>query len=203
MSTFFYLASQSPRRRQILDELGAQYKILDLEEGSGDSSDFDETPLANEIAVDYVRRVSLLKARAGWAQVLKLSLDPNPVLSADTTVVFDDLILGKPESRDHAIEMLQRLQSCTHKVHSCVTVKYQDQEDQALSTTEVTLAPLSKSDIVKYVDSGEPFGKAGSYGIQGRAGLFVQKIEGSYTGVVGLPIYETAELLKRFDYDLL
>ena len=203
MSTFFYLASQSPRRRQILDELGAQYKMLNLQEGPGDTSDFDETPLPNEIAVDYVRRVSLLKARAGWAQVLKLSLDPSPVLSADTTVVLDDLILGKPENRDHAIEMLERLQNCAHRVHTCVTVKYQDQEEQGLSTTEVTLASLSQSDIVKYVDSGEPFGKAGSYGIQGRAALFVQKIEGSYTGVVGLPIYETAELLKRFDYDLL
>ena len=203
MPTFFYLASQSPRRRQILDELGAQYKMLNLQEGAGGSSDFDETPLPNEIALDYVRRVSLLKARAGWTQMLNLSLDPSPVLSADTTVVLDDLILGKPESRDHAIEMLEGLQNRSHKVHTCVTVKYQDQEEQALSTTEVTLASLSQSDIVKYVDSGEPFGKAGSYGIQGRAALFVQKIEGSYTGVVGLPIYETAELLKRFDYDLL
>jgi len=202
MYDFFYLASQSPRRHQILRDIGASFKPLNLIEGVSPDADFDESILEGENPLAYVSRVSMLKARAGQQYLRKSRLVNAPVLSADTTVAINEIILGKPVDENDARQMLERLSGQTHDVISVVSMCCEDKMEQKTSVTEVTMKQLSNDEIQRYIESNEPFGKAGGYGIQGQASLFISRIEGSYSGVMGLPIFETARLLESFGFNL-
>ena len=193
-----YLASRSARRRDILKQMGVSFEMLLLREGPGREADFDEAVLPGEIPDQYASRIARLKAESGWSRLEQRRLLRYPVLAADTTVAIGEDILGKPVDREDAVAMLKRLSGTTHYVHSAVAVKYNDRYEEALSTTEVRVRELEDDEIRRYVASGEPFDKAGAYGIQGRASIFIEYISGSYSGVVGLPIYETARLLASF-----
>ncbi len=188
-----YLASASPRRRVLLDQIGVRHEVV--------PGAIDESRRAGESIADCVLRLALAKARAGHAR-----LDgrrPLPVLGADTVVAIDDRMFGQPADRADALAMLECLSSRTHEVWSAVAVVGADgvREAQALSRTRVTFRSLSRAEREAYWDSGEPAGKAGAYAIQGLAALFVERIEGSYSGVMGLPLCETAALLRGFDVD--
>ena len=178
-----YLASRSPRRRQILEQCGIEFEILDVA--------IHEHWNGTETAPDYVRRLALEKARAGS----ELTGKNLPVLAADTEVLVDGTILGKPADKVAAIAMLQRLSGRSHQVLTAVAL-VQRTQTVILSTSVVTFRPLSSAECAAYCDSGEPYDKAGGYAIQGRAAAFVTRLEGSYTGVMGLPRYETAQLLR-------
>src|SRR5688572_8608793 len=183
-----YLASKSPRRRELLTRLGLEFGVLDL--------DVPEHRQPNEPALDYVRRVAREKAGAGLLQVLG-----NPtalVLGSDTEVVLDDEVFGKPRDAEDAAAMLRRLSGRTHQVISAVSLVSPSREAQALSVSQVSFAELDEATIARYVASGEPEGKAGAYAIQGGAEVFVRHLAGSYSGVMGLPLYETAHLLRQF-----
>ncbi|UCH49602.1 MAG: septum formation inhibitor Maf [Betaproteobacteria bacterium] len=193
-----YLASRSARRRDILKQMGVSFEMLLLREGAGREADFDEAVLPGENPAKYACRIARLKAEAGWARLEQRRLLRYPVLAADTAVAIGDDILGKPTDREDAVAMLKRLSGTTHYVHSAVAVKYNDRLEEALSTTEVRMRVLEDDEIRRYVATGEPFDKAGAYGIQGRASIFIEHISGSYSGVVGLPIYDTARLLASF-----
>ena len=203
MSEFFYLASQSPRRKEILDSLGAPYRLLNLVEGAGQNANFDETPIPNEIPIQYVKRISLIKAAAAWQHLMKQHLHRAPVLTLDTTVTIDDRILGKPRDVEDARLMLQSLSGRSHQVLTAVTMRRGDDVHQSLSITTVCMQSLNEDVIESYIKTAEPFGKSGSYGIQGIASIFISHIAGSHSGVVGLPIYETSELIKKFGFSLL
>jgi len=193
-----YLASRSARRRDILKQMGVSFEMLLLREGPGREADFDEAVLPGEVPDQYASRIARLKAESGWSRLEQRRLLRYPVLAADTTVAIGEDILGKPVGREDAVAMLKRLSGTTHYVHSAVAVKYNDRYEEALSTTEVRMRELEDDEIRRYVATGEPFDKAGAYGIQGRASIFIEHISGSYSGVVGLPIYETSRLLASF-----
>jgi septum formation protein len=183
-----HLASQSPRRRQLLEQIGRDFGVLEV--------DVPEVRAPGESALDYVSRVAREKAGAG---LLKVVAVPNAVvIAADTEVILDDDVFGKPADADIAYSMLQRLSGRTHLAVSAVWVMNAAREAQAVSVSEVTFATLSDDVIRRYVDSGEPFGRAGAYAIQGRAGAFIQHLSGSYSGVMGLPLFETETLLRDF-----
>ena len=182
------LASASPRRRRLLRQIGVSFRVI--------PADVDETVFSGEQPADYVVRVALEKAAAVWTRV-DGSL---PVLAADTTVVLEGDILGKPADRGEAIEMLQRLSGQTHEVYSAVAVQAgANRAADRLNVTRVTFAPLQQDWIEAYCESGEPMDKAGAYGVQGQAAARIVRIEGSFSGVMGLPLYETSELLHRFE----
>ncbi|MES1981423.1 MAG: nucleoside triphosphate pyrophosphatase [Pseudomonadota bacterium] len=195
-----YLASQSPRRRELLKQIGIGFEILLLRNDPRRLLDADETPQENENPVDYVQRVCRAKATAGWDAMLLRRLPPLPVLSADTTVTLDNRIFGKPTNQQEAAAALRALSGRQHQVLSAVAVAFGDRLELALSTTTVTFATLSEERIRRYLHSNEGHDKAGGYAIQGQAGAFVQRIEGSYSGVMGLPLYECSELLRNFGY---
>jgi len=195
-----YLASRSSRRRELLKQIGVSFEVLLLREGPQRAVDFDETPLPDEIPSDYVVRIAQAKAEAGWARLGQRRLMRFPVLSADTTVALDMQILGKPADREQAMAFLRQLSGKTHQVHSAVAVKFDNQIEVSLSTTEVQFRDLEEQEIRQYVTSGEPQDKAGGYAIQGRGAVFVRAIAGSYSGVMGLPLYETSRLLAKFGY---
>jgi septum formation protein len=178
------LASASPRRRQLLDLIGVPHVVT--------PADIDETPRPAEPPGDYVVRLAREKAEAVWARHQDL-----PVFAADTTVVVDGEILGKPESAAEAVAMLGKLSGRGHYVHTGIALRTRHGVEDALSTTEVEFAPLTDDMILAYWESGEPQGKAGAYAIQGLGAVFVSDIAGSYTGVMGLPLFETAELLRH------
>jgi septum formation protein len=184
VSPVLRLASASPRRRQLLDLIGVPHVVT--------PADIDETPLAGERSDRYVLRLARGKAEAIWKSQRDL-----PVLGADTTVVLGDEIFGKPESEADAVAMLGKLSGRTHLVHTGIALRAPDgREFIGLSTTEVQFAHLSSEQMHAYWASGEPQGKAGAYAIQGLGAVFVSNISGSYTGVMGLPLYETAEMLR-------
>lgn len=194
-----YLASRSPRRRELLAQIGVRFEPLLFREGARVDPDTDESVRPGESPDDYVRRVTALKAEAAWRRVtLRKGLQRKPVLAADTTVALDAEILGKPAGRADAERMLRLLSGTRHRVLTAVAMQLGEQLEMAVSESFVTFAPLSDERIAAYVASGEPFDKAGAYGIQGRAGAFVARLEGSYSGVMGLPLYETANLLRVF-----
>ena len=183
-----HLASQSPRRRQLLEQLGLDFGVLDVQ--------VPERRLPEEPAVDYVNRVAREKAGAG---LLRVSGSPGAVvLGADTEVVLDGQVFGKPADAVDAAVMLRWLSGRTHQVMSSVWLVSAARELHALSVSEVTFGRLSDEQIQQYVAGGEPMGKAGGYAIQGRAAGFVEHLSGSYSGVMGLPLYETAQLLREF-----
>jgi septum formation protein len=193
-----YLASRSARRRDILKQMGVSFEMLLLREGAERDADFDETPMPNEEPGKYASRIARLKAEAGWTRLEQRRLLRYPVLAADTTVALGNNILGKPTDREEAVAMLKQLSGSTHFVHSAVAVKYNDRFEEALSTTEVRIREIEDDEIRRYVATGEPFDKAGAYGIQGKGSIFIEHISGSYSGVVGLPIFDTARLLAPF-----
>lgn len=185
-----YLASQSPRRRELLAQIGLVPALI--------AADVDETPLPSERADHYVERLARAKALAGWRAVEQGALAPLPVLGADTTVIVDGEILGKPRDERDARAMLARLSGRTHQVLTGVSLCNAQRQLSVVSRTDVTFAELDTGRIARYCASGEPLDKAGGYGIQGLAAAFVARIDGSYSGVVGLPLFETAELLRQF-----
>lgn len=187
------LASGSPRRRELLAQIGVGVRVLPV--------DVDETPLAGEGAEGYVRRLALEKARAGWEASRRRGWGL-PALGADTAVVIDGEILGKPADRRHAARMLARLGGRAHRVLTAVALAHRGRESVTLSASEVRLRPIEPAEAGAYWDSGEPADKAGGYAIQGLGAVFVERLEGSYSGVVGLPLYETAALLRRFSVPL-
>jgi septum formation protein len=197
----FYLASSSPRRRELLQQIGVRFETLVLRGGQGRAADVDERLTPGERAEDYSLRIALEKAQAGMRAVQTRVLVVKPVLAADTIVVLDGEILGKPESIAQAAEFLHRLSGRTHEVHSVVALAAPagraTQVWTAGSVSKVSFKPLSDAEIEHYCATGEPSDKAGGYAIQGRAALFVERLEGSYSGVVGLPLYETAQLLNK------
>lgn len=177
------LASRSPRRRELLEQIGVDYDVIDI--------DIDESWDGKETPENYVQRIALEKARAGNA----FSDEDYPVLAADTAVILDDEILGKAENNEDAVAMLKKLSNKTHTVLSAVSLIHKN-EKTLLSTSQVTFRKLTKTDINHYIETGEPIGKAGGYAIQGKAAVFIKKLEGSYSGVMGLPLFETQELLN-------
>lgn len=185
-----YLASQSPRRRELLGRLGLDFGVLDL--------DIPEHRQPGEPAEEYVRRVAREKAGAG---LLKVVANPSAVvLGSDTEVVLGDEVFGKPRDADDAAAMLRRLAGRTHLVISAVSAVSAGREAQTVSLSEVSFVPLDDSHIAAYIASGEWQGKAGAYGIQGAAEIFVERLSGSFSGVMGLPLHETAKLLEGFGY---
>ncbi|HEY4999039.1 MAG TPA: Maf family protein [Usitatibacter sp.] len=197
--TMIYLASRSPRRRELLAQIGVKFEPLLFREGPRQDADTDEAVRPDEQPDEYVRRVTRLKAEAAWQRiVMRRGLHRQPVLAADTTVALGGEILGKPVDRDDAERILNLLSGTQHRVMTAVSIAFEERFEIAVSNSLVTFATLDPSRISAYVQSGEPFDKAGAYGIQGRAGAFIERIEGSYSGVMGLPLYETAELLRKF-----
>ena len=203
LENHIYLASRSARRRDLLKQMGVNFEMLLLREGTGRDADFNESQIGNELPRDYVVRVARLKAEAGWLRLEQWRLVRHPVLAGDTTVAFNDAILGKPRDRDDAMAMLRQLSGTIHQVYTAVAVKLHESLHEALSVTHVRLCELSDDEIRRYVASGDPMDKAGAYGIQGKASMFIESINGSYSGVVGLPVFETSRLLRHFGFQLL
>jgi septum formation protein len=192
-----YLASRSPRRRELLTQIGVRYHLLLFRDRPGSDEEVNEDPLPGEAPDAYVERVARAKAEAGWKRMQQRNLPQAPVLSADTTVALGTRIFGKPASRADAAAMLAELSGKTHEVLTCVAVQWNDALHSALSRSEVKFKDLSAAEIRDYVASGEADDKAGAYGIQGRAARLVVELRGSYSGVMGLPLYETGQLLER------
>jgi len=192
---FIYLASQSPRRRQLLRQIGVAHELL-LADADEDAEAL-EAVRAGESPEAYVRRVTALKRQAAQRRLQRRGLPPAPVLSADTTVALGRRILGKPADAAEAADTLARLAGRTHRVLTAVAVQAGRRHWQALQVSHVRFAPLTAADIARYVASGEPFGKAGAYAIQSAAAAWVEHIRGSYSGIMGLPLFETAALLRR------
>lgn len=187
------LASGSPRRRQLLEQIGVGFRVHAVT--------LDEGRLETEAPFDYARRLALAKATAAWNELD--GAGGRLVLGADTAVSIANDIFGKPGDADDATRMLARLSGVTHQVTTAVAAVQEGERTVRASISQVTFRPMSGREISAYVASGEPVGKAGSYAVQGLGAIFVERIEGSYSGVMGLPLFETAELLKSFGYDLL
>jgi len=192
--TFIYLASQSPRRRQLLEQIGIRHELL-LPDADEDSEAL-EAVHSGEAPAAYVQRVTALKLDAALARLRRRGLPPAPVLCSDTTVALGRTIYGKPEDEADAQRMLRELSGRTHRVLTAVAVQSRRTRVQAMSDSRVRFAPMTPAQIRAYVASGEPMGKAGAYAVQGRAAAHIEHIAGSYTGIMGLPLYETAALLR-------
>jgi nucleoside triphosphate pyrophosphatase len=184
-----YLASKSPRRKELLLQIGVEFECL--------SADIDESVRNNEAPLDYVERIAQSKAVAGWSSNARKQ--EIPLVAADTSVVVGEQILGKPKSRQHAIQMLNMLSDNTHLVMTCVVVTNGLKTVNKTSVTEVKFAKLKEQQMLDYIATGDCFDKAGGYGIQGYAARFIESINGSYSGVVGLPVFETAQILEQFE----
>ena len=195
MNNFVYLASQSPRRRQLLEQIGVHYELL-LPTPEEDAEALEQV-LPGEAPLTYVQRVTLLKLEAAMTRLKKRSLAKAPVICADTTVALGREILGKPNNAQDALRMLKKLSGKTHRVLTAVAIGKGTQRVSAVSISSVTFAHMSLTEMKAYVASGEPMGKAGAYGVQGLAAKHIAVIKGSYTGIMGLPVFETAELLKQ------
>ncbi len=192
-----YLASRSPRRRELLAQIGVRYHLLLFRSRPDSPPDVDETVLAGEAPDAYVERVARAKAEAGWKLLRLRNLPLAPVLAADTTVALGGTILGKPADRKEAADMLAQLSGQRHEVLSAVALKRDDWLQSSLSRSEVQFKKLSAEEIAQYTATGECDDKAGAYAIQGRAARFIVELRGSYSGVMGLPLYETAQLLDK------
>ena len=203
-SKFVYLASQSPRRRQLLEQLGIRYELLLADEH--EDAEALEAVLPNEAPRAYVQRVTLLKLEAALARMKRRGLPFAPVLCSDTTVALGKTILGKPDDAKHAAQILGALSGQTHRVLTSVAMGTLSKAgkplktEQALSVSNVRFVALTRTQIQSYVASGEPMGKAGAYAVQGRAAAYIEHISGSYSGIMGLPMFETAQLLREFGF---
>jgi septum formation protein len=198
VTRFIYLASQSPRRRQLLEQLGVQHELL-LPDPDEDAEAI-EAVLPGEAPVVYVQRVTALKLDAALARMKQRRLPPAPVLCSDTTVARGRAIYGKPADAADAARMLRELSGATHRVLTAVAVGTARKREAALSISKVTFCELSASQVRDYVAGGEPMGKAGAYAVQGRAAAYISHISGSYSGIMGLPMHETALLLAKFGF---
>jgi len=195
VTSLLYLASQSPRRRELLTQLGVTYELLLAD--AGEDAEALEAVLPGETPDAYVQRVCALKAEAAVQRRKRRGLPEAPILTSDTTVCRGGDILGKPADASDAAAMLAALSGTTHRVLTAVTVASPAGLRHALSISHVTFRVMEAAEIERYVASGEPLGKAGAYGIQGRAAEFVERIDGSYSGIMGLPLFETAALLRE------
>ena len=197
---FIYLASQSPRRSQLLDQLGVRHELLlpDVDE----DAEALEVVLPNEAPKTYVRRVTALKLAASQARLQRRQLPPALILCADTTVALGQTIFGKPEDADEAKRMLRALSNRPHRVMTAVALGLGNHQTSACSESWVTFADLSEQDVAAYVATGEPMGKAGGYAVQGKAAAHIAQISGSYSGIMGLPLYETAQALRFLGFPL-
>ena len=191
-----YLASKSPRRRELLRQIGVEFEILMLREEPGRPGVVTAIPHPGEDPEIYVKRIAREKAEAGWNAVLWRKLPTRPVLAADTTVTIDGQILGKPTDASEAMAMLRALSGRTHQVLTAIAVIANDEMNEAFSRSEVRFADLSDASLRAYCATKESFDKAGSYGVQGHAAQFIEHISGSYSGIMGLPLFETAKLLQ-------
>lgn len=193
--TFVYLASQSPRRRQLLDQIGVRHALL--LPGADEDAEALEAERAGELPADYVERVTRAKLQAARARLKRRGLPDAPIVCADTTVALGRRILGKPADAADAVATLTLLSGRTHRVITAVAVGAGRRTQLALSSSHVRIAALPAASIAAYVASGEPFGKAGAYAIQSAFAAWIERIDGSYSGVMGLPLFETAQLLRR------
>ena len=198
-----YLASKSVRREELLRQLGVEYTAIRVREAPGRDRDVAEGARYAEPPLHYVERVARTKAAVGWQRILQRGLTPRPVLGADTEVVLDGIIFGKPKDAADATRMLTQLSRRTHQVLTAVALCWDQQIVAEISTSSVTFRELLPEEIERYVATGEPFDKAGAYAVQGRAASFVSRIEGSYSGVMGLPLYETAQALAGLGFPVL
>ena len=192
-----YLASKSPRRRELLRQVGVEFELLLLRENSARGPDVPELVQSGEAPLAYVERVTREKAETASATMLSRRLRVRPVLTADTTVTLDGRILGKPEGDTEALEMLRLLSGRTHQVLTSVALKHLDDFWQVTHTSDVTFATLTEETMRAYSALPEPYDKAGGYAIQGRAAQFIKHISGSHSGIMGLPLYETTQLLQQ------
>jgi septum formation protein len=195
-----YLASQSPRRRELLKQIGINFEMLLMRSDPRRNLEVDETPYTDEQPENYVRRVCQAKAEAGYGVLRLRNLPQFPVLAADTTVTLDGKIFGKPDSAEQAAEMLRQLSGREHLVLSAVAIALEEHVEVALSTSTVHFVTLNEERIRRYLLTREYTDKAGGYAIQGQAGAFIEHLSGSYSGVMGLPLFETVQLLQHFDY---
>jgi len=196
--SFIYLASQSPRRKQLLEQLGVKFELL-LPQAHEDAEAL-ENVMTQEKPRAYVQRVTALKLDAALHRLKRQGLEQAPVLCSDTTVALGSKILGKPENAEHAKAMLGQLSGKTHRVLTAVAIGTPRKQCHVLSISQVRFDELTKQDIDHYVASQEPIGKAGAYAIQGKAAAFISHISGSYSGIMGLPMFETAGLLREFGF---
>jgi len=196
--SFIYLASQSPRRKQLLEQLGVNFELL-LPDANEDAEAL-EVVRPNEKPRAYVQRVTALKLEAALQRLKNRGLPSAPVLCSDTTVALGNTLFGKPDNAEHAKSMLQQLSGKTHRVLTSVSIGTQRKQSHTLSISQVQFADLSKQEIDRYVASQAPMGKAGSYAIQGKAAVFISHISGNYSGIMGLPMFETSHLLREFGF---
>ena len=203
MTPRIYLASKSPRRRELLRQIGVHFDVLTFRSGTrGEDADVDETPLPGEAVERYVERLALSKAEAGIRRTQWRKLLLQPVLAADTALELDGDIIGKPTDMADAHAILRRLSGRRHRVLSALALSDGRRIRSKVSINEVKFRELSELEIRRYVASGEPMDKAGAYGIQGKAAIFIEDIRGSYSAIMGLPLFETAQLLDTFGYPL-
>lgn len=191
---FVYLASKSPRRAELLHQIGVRFELLLGDDGA--AAEALEHPLAGEMPSAYVMRVTLAKADAARTRLIERGLAPAPILAADTTVALGSRILGKPATHDEAVAMLAALSGRTHQVLTAIALVRGVRIQHALSRSRVRFARISHAEIEAYVAGGEPMDKAGGYAVQGAAAAFIRRIDGSYSGIMGLPLFETAHLLR-------
>jgi septum formation protein len=198
-----YLASKSPRRQELLRQLGVEFEPLLLREAPGRRRDVVEATRKDEPPLEYVKRIARTKAAVGWHRMGRRGLAPKPVIGADTEVILDGTVVGKPADAADAVRVLSSLSARTHDVITAVAVRWQAQLALAVSTSRVTFRAIPTDELERYVATGEPSDKAGGYAIQGKAAAFVRHLEGSYSGVMGLPLFETAEILARIGFPVL
>lgn len=198
MTDTIYLASRSPRRRELLKQIGIAFEVVLLREDSRRSIDVDESPLGHEQPAAYALRVACAKAATAAHYTGRRAQSARPVLAADTTVVCEGRIIGKPVDGEDAMRILKALSGREHEVITAVAVAAADRLEHATSVSRVWFRELAHDEIRRYVATGEPLDKAGAYAIQGRAASFAPRIEGSFSGIMGLPLAETAELLRKF-----
>lgn len=198
-----FLCSRSLRRRELLHQIGVGHELLLLRDEARRGADVDETPLPGELPLDYALRVASAKASAGLSALSRRAGVIKPVLSADTTIALDDVIVGKPRDTEHAVRILSALSGRSHVVITAVALAYAGRFETRVSTSVVTMHAFDEALIRRYVATGEPMDKAGAYAVQGRAAAFIARIEGSYSGIMGLPLAETAELLALFGINTL
>ena len=197
-----YLASRSPRRRELLAQVGVRFDLLLFRVPPRDDAEVNEDWQPGEIPEAYVQRVARAKAEFGADLIARRAIVARPVLAADTTLDLDGEIIGKPRDEADAIAILTRLSGRSHRVLTAIAVAQDERVEQRLSVSTVRFRPVGADEIKRYVQSGEPMDKAGAYGIQGRAAMFVEEIRGSHSGIVGLPLCETALLLRDFGYPM-
>ena len=202
MDPRIYLASRSPRRRELLTQIGVRFDLLLFRAGPREDREINEDWLPGEAPEAYVQRVARAKAEFGAGLLTRRPLVAHPVLAADTTIDLDGEIIGKPKDETDAAAILGRLSGRSHRVLTAIAMARGDRVEHRLSTSEVRFRAIGMDEVRRYVQSGEPMDKAGAYGIQGRAAIFVEEIRGSHSGVVGLPLCETALLLRDFGYPL-